>query len=117
MVREKKVLLITPGSPTLQQILDECLDKGVLCQITVDLKGELEPLLKNYFKDSPFSCQDCKKLTYGEEAVNICEKLHLCYHKINNGKIVFVKIIKKEPVKYYQFFFFRYIAQQIENKK
>ncbi len=97
--------MITPGSPTFQQILDECLDKGVLCQITVNLKGELELLLKNYFKDSPFFCQDCKKVTDGEEAVNICEKLHLCYHQINNGKIIFVKMVKEEPVRYYQFYF------------
>ena len=37
--------------------------------------------------------------------ISICEKTQLCYHQINNGKIVSVKIIKKEPVRYFQFYF------------
>ena len=41
LAREKKAVLVTPGSPTFQQILDECLDNGVLCQIAVNLKGRI----------------------------------------------------------------------------
>jgi len=105
VAREKKALLLTPGSPTFQQILEECSDRGGLCQITVNIKADFETLLKKYFKDSPFDCQDCKKVIAGEEAISICEKPQLCHHQIHNGKIVSVKVIKKETVRYYQFYF------------
>ncbi len=105
VARKKKTLLMTTGSPTFQQILSECIENGVLCQIKVNLKGEFETLLKNYFKDSPFTCQDCTKVTVDKEWVSICEKTQVCHHQINNGKIVSVKMIKNEPVRYYQYFF------------
>ena len=105
IAREKNAILITLGSPTFQQILNECLDNGVLCQITVNLKEEIETLIKNHFKDSPFACQDCTKVTVREEAVNICGTPQLCYHQINNGKIVSIKVTKKEPIRYFQFYF------------
>ena len=107
ITREKKAILVTPGSVTFQQILDECLDNGVLCQITANLKGEFEfeTLIKNHFKDSPFACQDCTKVTLGEEIVIVCEKSQLCYHQINNGKIVSIRVIKKEPCRYFRFYF------------
>jgi hypothetical protein len=105
VAREKKAILVTPGSPTFQQILDECVDDGVLCQITVNLKEEFETLIKNRFKDSPFVCENCTKVTVGEEVFSICEKPQRCYHQINNGKIVSIKAIKKEPVRYFQFYF------------
>ncbi len=105
VAREKKSLLMTPGSPIFQQILSECVDNGVLCQIKVNLKGEFETLLKNYFKDSLFTCENCTKITLDQELVSICEKTQVCYHKINNGRIVSVKVIKNEPVSYYQFFY------------
>ncbi len=105
VAREKKSLLMTPGSPTFQQILSECIDNGVLCQITIKLKEKIETLLKNHFKDSPFTCGDCTKITVDKELISICEKTQVCYHQINNGKIVSVKVIKNEPVRYYQFFY------------
>ena len=107
IAREKKAILVTPGSATFQQILDECLDNGGLCQITVNLKGELEfeTLIKNHFKDSPFACQECNKITTGGEIIDVCEKTQLCYHQINNGKIVSLKVIKKEPCRYFYFYF------------
>ena len=107
IAREKQAILVTPGSTTFQQILDECLDHGVLSQITVNLKGEFEfeTLIKNHFQDSPFACQDCTKVITGEEIVNVCEKPQLCYHQINNGKIVSIQVIKKEPYRYFQFYF------------
>ena len=105
VAREKKSILITLGSPTFQQILNECLEDGVLCQIKLNLKGEFETLIKSFFKDSPFACQDCKKVANGEEMISVCEKNQLCYHQISNGKIVSIKVIKKEPVKYFQFYF------------
>ncbi len=105
VAREKKILLMAPGSPTFQHILDECLENGVLCQIKVNPKGELETLLKNNFKDSPFDCQDCQKVTAGDKSFSVCEKTQQCYHQINNGKIVSIKVIKKEPARYYRLYF------------
>lgn len=105
VAREKKKLLIAPGSPIFKQILDDCLENGILCQVKVNLKGEFEALLKNFFKDSPVDCQECQKIAEGNENFSICEKTQSCYHQINNGKIVSVKIIKEEPVRFYQFYF------------
>lgn len=103
--REKKIPLITPGSPAFQQILKECLENGVLCQILLNPKENFEALLKKYFKDLPFACEDCDKVTMGEEVISTCVKSPPCYHQINNGKIVSIKVIKKEPVRYFQFYF------------
>ena len=71
----------------------------------LNLKEEFEALLKGYFKDSPVACQDCEKVTVENEIFSTCEKSPPCYHQINNGKIVSAKIIKKEPVRYFQFYF------------
>ena len=103
--REKKLLLITPGSPPFQQILKECLENGIPCQIYLKPKVTYEELLRKDLKDSPFACKDCRKATSEEKIVNICVKPKPCYHKINNGKIVSVKISKKEPVRYFLFYF------------
>ncbi len=105
VAREKKSILVTLGSPTFQQILNECLDDGVLCQIKVNVKNEFETLLKSIFKDSPFVCQDCKKVDSGEEMISVCENIQSCYHQIRNGKIASIKILKKEPIRYFQFYF------------
>lgn len=107
IAREKKAVLVTLGSTTFQQILDECLHNGVPCQINVDFKEEFEfeTLIKNQFKDLPFACQDCTKVAIKEEIVNFCKGPQLCYHQINNGKIVSIKVIKKEPCRYFQFYF------------
>ena len=63
LAREKKIPLITTGSPAFQQILKECLDSGVLCQVVLKPKMKIESQLKKYFKDSPFACEDCDKIT------------------------------------------------------
>ncbi len=103
--REKKIPLITPGSPTFQQILKECLEKGVLCQVSFNPKESFEAVAKRYFRDSPFACDDCDKITLGEETFSVCLKSPPCRHKINNGKITSVKVIKKESVRFFQFFY------------
>lgn len=105
VAREKKIPLIAPGSAAFQQILRECLEKGVLCQILLTPKDGFEALLKTFFKDSPFNCQDCHKVTADEETVSICLKSEPCYHQINNAKIISVEITKKEPVRFFQFYF------------
>ena len=103
--REKKIPLLTPGSPAFQQILKECLENGVLCQILVNPKEKIESVLTRYFKDSPFASEDFDTVPMGEEVISTCVKSPQCYHQINNGKIVSVKVLKKEPVRYFQFYF------------
>jgi hypothetical protein len=105
VAREKKSVLITFGSQAFQQILAECQENGVLCQILVKPKEDCDKLLKEYFKDSPFACQDCNKGTLDEKMVSVCVNSQPCYHKINNGKIVSVTEVKKEPIRYYQFYY------------
>ncbi len=105
LAREKKIPLTTPGNPVFQQILRECLENGILCQISLNPKESVETLLKGYFKDSPFACEDCNKVTIGEEVLSSCVKSPPCFHQINNGKIVSVNVTKKEHVRYFQFYF------------
>jgi hypothetical protein len=105
VARERKVTLLTPGSPAFLQILKSCLENGVLCQISLNPKGNIEALLRRYFHDSEFECDNCSKVTIGEEIVSICEKSQPCFHQIRNGKIESAKILKKEPVRYLQFYF------------
>jgi hypothetical protein len=103
--REKKIPLLTTGSPAFQQILRECLENGVLCQVLLKPKGSYEALLRNFFKDAPFNCPDCAQITTGEETINLCVKAEPCHHRINNGKLVAVKTVKTEPIRYFQFYF------------
>jgi hypothetical protein len=103
--REKKALLITPGSPAFQQILKECLENGILCQIYLNPKITYEALLRQHFKDSIVDCADCKKISLEDKKINVCTKLKPCYHQINEGKIASVRILKKEPARYFLFYF------------
>lgn len=103
--REKKIPLITPGSPAFQQILKECLENGVLCQVLLNPKESFEALLKGYFRDSAFVCEDCDKVTVGDELISTCVKSPPCCHLINNGKIESITVVKKDPVRFFQFYF------------
>jgi hypothetical protein len=116
LAREKKILLITPGSITFQQILKECLENGILCQIALKPKEEIEILLKGYFKDSPFSCEDCDRVTAEGELYSSCIKNPPCYHRINNGKIISAKVLKSEPVRYFQFYFSIIFQNKLRHK-
>ncbi len=103
--REKKVSLIAPGSPAFQQILRDCQMNGVPCQIMLGPKESWETEIKRHFKDAPFACIDCDKITLGDEEVSVCVKPQVCYHQINNGKIRSIKMGKEEDVRYFQFFY------------
>jgi hypothetical protein len=105
VAREQKALLITPGSPLFQQILAECLGNGTLCQISLEPKENYEALLKGYFKDKPFNCQECQTATAEQATLKLCEKTQSYYHQINNGKIASVNVTKKEPLRYFLFYF------------
>jgi len=116
LAREKKIPLITPGSLVFQQILKECLENGILCQISLKPKEEVETLLKRYFKDSPVSCEDCDKVTVEGEIFSSCIKSPPCYHQINNGKIVSAKVLKNEPFRYFEFYFSTVFQNKLRQK-
>ena len=103
--KQKNALLLTLGSPTFQQILRESLESGVLCQILLNPKGNYEALLKHHFKDDSFAGEDCDKNVIQGKALGICVSPQQCYHQINNGKIVSTNILKKEPLRYFLFFY------------
>lgn len=103
---EKDIPLIAMGSQMFQQILNECIGNGVLCQISLKPKDTFETLLRNYFNDVQFECKDCFKTTSSTgDIISICTKLQPCYHKINNGKITSIKISKQKAAKYYLFYY------------
>jgi hypothetical protein len=112
VARDSEATLLTPGSPAFQQILKCCLENGVLSQISLSPKGNFEALISRYFHYSALACENCRKATIGEEKVRICEKPQLCFQQIKNGKIVSVRILKKEPTRYLQFYF----AATFQNK-
>ena len=116
LAQEKKIQLITPGSLMFQQILKECLENGILCQILLKPKKEIDIILKEYFKDSLVSCEDCDKVTAEGEVFSSCIKSPPCYHQINNGKIVSAKVLKNEPVRYFQFYFSATFQNKLRQK-
>lgn len=105
VARERKIPLITTGSPAFQEILEECLENGVLSSVLLKPKGDEESLLKNHFKDSPFTCEDCDRVIIEKEEISLCVKSPRCYHQINNAKIVSMKINNRERVRFFQFYF------------
>jgi hypothetical protein len=104
IARQTKAQLITAGSPAFQQILRDCLENGAPCQVQVKPKSDMESLIRKYFKDTAFDCQDCYETSTGEP-VHICIKPQLCIHRINNGKIASVEVGKSEPQKYFLFYY------------
>jgi hypothetical protein len=103
--RERKIPLLSPGSPTFQRMLDESIEKGGVCQILLNPKGDIDTVIKEYFKDAPFACENCEKKLVKEKMIANCMKSPPCYHKINNGKIYAVHNIKKDPVRFFQFYY------------
>ncbi len=116
LAREKKIPLISPGSLAFQQILRECLENGILCQISIKPKAEIDIFIKGYFKDTPFSCKNCDNVTVEGELFSSCIKSPPCYHQINNGKIVSAKALKNEPVRYFQFYFSTVFQNKLRQK-
>ncbi len=103
--REKKVPLIAPGSPAFQQVLRECQENGVPCQIQLNPQEDMETEVKKHFKDATFACIDCDKVTVEQKEISICVKPQPCHHQINCGKISQIKIGKQEQVRYFQFYY------------
>jgi hypothetical protein len=108
--KEKKIPLLAPGSPLFQQLLKEAIDNGALCHINLTNNGPIETLIESYFND-PAACLSCTK-TQTLQDTQVCTKLEPCFHQINNGKITSIKIIKKESLRFFQF----YYALNFQNK-
>ncbi|MCW4025096.1 MAG: hypothetical protein NWF01_08690 [Candidatus Bathyarchaeota archaeon] len=105
VAREKNSLFLAPGSPVFQQILRECLEKGIASQISIKPKGTYEATIKRHFKEPNFDCPDCSKITTEKEKIAVCQKPQPCHHQINNAKIETVNITKKEPLRLFQFYY------------
>jgi len=105
VAREKKVPLLSTGSPAFQQILKEALGNGVLSQVLITPKDDFEEVVRGYFRDAPVACSDCETVMVGEEENCICTKPTSCFHQINNAKITAVQKGKAEPAKYLLFFY------------
>jgi hypothetical protein len=103
--RGENVRLVTPGSPAFQQMLRECLKNGFLCHVALNPRGSFEELIKKQFKDTPFACENCERATVQAGEITLCERTHPCFHQINNCKIVSVTVGKREPLRYFLFYF------------
>jgi hypothetical protein len=104
IAREKKIPLLTVGSPVFQHMLKESINNGVLCQISLSPRDSFEKLLLTYFRDTPNTCLDCQKTQF-VEGICICPKSEPYFHQINNGKITAIKPLKKETVRFFQFYY------------
>ena len=95
--------MIALGSPAFQHILKECTEKGIITQVLIEPKGNLETLLKEKFTESPPKHQNldsnsCDLVNYGQTHVD-------CRHRINNARILSIKATKNEPARFFQFYF------------
>ncbi len=113
--KEKKIPLIAIGSQTFQQILHNCLEEGVLSQVLLKPKDPAA-LISRHFKEGSFACIDCEKVHLEKETVNICVKNQPCCHLVNNGKITSVNIVKKEPVRFFKFYFSANFQNKLRSK-
>ncbi|MDR0373452.1 MAG: hypothetical protein LBI79_07860 [Nitrososphaerota archaeon] len=104
VAREKKIPLLTLGSPVFQQILKESIENGALCQICLSPNDSFEKLLLSYFRDTPNTCLACQK-TQTVHGIRVCTRTEPCFHQINNGKIISIKTTKKESVRFFQFYY------------
>jgi len=102
IARERKVPLLAPGSAAFQQILKDCQEDGVLCQITLKPINSFEDVLRSFFRDTPIDCKGCEMHI---KQANLCLKPTPCHHTINNGKIASAKATKTEPMRFLQFYF------------
>ena len=113
VAKERKVPLLAPGSAAFQQILKDCQEDGVLCQITLKPKEGFEQVLRGFFRDTSMDCRGCEM--HVEEA-DLCLKPQPCHHKINNGKIVSVKAVKAEPARFFQFYYSLTLHNRLRQK-
>ncbi len=116
IAREKNSTLIAPGSAAFQLILNECTDNGILSQIQVKPKANYEALLKEHFKENPFDCPECTKISIRDEVICVCTKAHRCSHHINNGRIASIKIVKNEPIRYFQFYYSTILQNKLRSR-
>ena len=116
VAREKGVPLITAGSPAFQQILKDCLENGVVCQVQVRAKENTEAVIKRYFQDATTDCPGCHQTSLKEQPVAICTKPQPCHHTINNAKITTININKTEPTKYYLFYYSATFSNKLRSK-
>jgi hypothetical protein len=77
--------LIATGTPALDSIVNDCLGKGVISKVALEIKNEPESIVAEYFKDSDYSCEKCEKIKLKDKTDYLCTANPICYHKINNS--------------------------------
>lgn len=117
IARERRIDLIATGSPALEEIVKECLTKGILASISLKTREDTETYLKNFFKDTAYSCDYCETMTLEDKEISFCTKSPRCYHKINNGKIATIKIIRKQPLWLFQFYFSAFFKNKLRKNE
>lgn len=117
IARERKIDLIATGSPALEEIVQECLTKGILASISLKTREDPETYLKNFFKDTVYSCDYCETMTLEDKEISFCTKSPRCYHKINNGKITTIKIVRKQPLWLFQFYFSAFFKNKLRKNE
>jgi hypothetical protein len=117
IARQRKIDLIATGSPALEEIVQQCLNKGVLASISLKTKVDPEAYLENFFKDSAYSCDYCETMMLEDKEVSFCTKSPRCYHKINNGKIGSIRIIRKQPLGLLQFYFSAFFKNKLRKNE
>jgi len=117
IARERKIDLIATGSPALEEIVQECLAKGNLASISLKTREDPETYLKNFFKDATYSCDYCETMTLEDKEISFCTKSPRCYHKINNGKITAIKIVRRQPLWLFQFYFSTFFKNKMRKNE
>jgi len=115
--REKDIDLIATGSSVLESILNECLQKGHVCSLSLTSKLSFSDIVRKYFKDSDYSCDFCEKSVMGDKEYSFCVKSPRCYHKINNATIQSIKILKSEKIKLFQFYFLVFFKNKLKKSE
>jgi hypothetical protein len=105
IAKEKHIDLIAKGTPVFNEIIDECLKDGIVCPIVVTSKSKIDEVIRNFFKDEEYHCDNCETISTQDKDVYVCNKLPTCYHKVNNTKISKIEIVDKSPVKLVQFYY------------
>jgi hypothetical protein len=105
IAREKGIELIATGSQAFNTILQQCLGNGIISSVSLKKKEDPELGLKDFFKDSAYNCDYCEAINIENKEITFCTQSPKCYHKINNGRIVSINVIRKQPFLLFQFYF------------
>lgn len=105
IAKEQGIELIATGTPVLDSIIRDCLEKGAISRVALQLPKSPESVVASYFKESDFFCERCDKITLKDGGSYVCTSEQPCFHKINNSKIRTIDIVSQKPIFLFQFYF------------